>query len=78
MLSTVGGQTRTEPRGKSYVFEKLSLKHTPLYTEENDPVFATIWIYSLDYITMWSTEITIFTKRKLLIARNQFVHASHK
>ena len=60
------GQTQTEPRGKSMDFERLSLQRTSLYTEENDPVFATIWIYSLDYITMWSTEITIFTKLKLL------------
>ena len=33
-----------------------------LYTEENDSIFATIWIYFLDYVTMWWTEITIFTK----------------
>ena len=75
---TVDGQTQTEPRVKSYDFEKLLLQHTSLYTEENDPVFANIWIYSLDYIMLWSAEITIFTKLKLLIARNQFVHASHK
>ena len=71
----MGGQTQTEPPVKSYDFEKLSLQHTcttthhytPLYTEEKDPIFSTIWIYSLDYITMWSTEIAIFTKLKLLI-----------
>ena len=36
------GQTRTVPRVKSEDFErKLVVTRTTLYTEENDPVFAT-------------------------------------
>jgi len=59
-------------------FEKLSLQHTPLHAEKNDPILASIWIYSLDLlndVVDWDYHIY---KTKLLIARNQFVQVSHK
>ena len=57
--STVGGQTRTVPRVKSYHGKLFFKTHTTIPPRKMTQALSRFWIYFLELITMWSTEIAI-------------------
>ena len=55
----VGGQTRTVPRVKSYHGKLFFKTHTTIPPRKMTQALSRFWIYFLELITMWSTEIAI-------------------